>query len=149
MRFCLRLICLWEVQREPVGLCRREDAAVEDGLEGEFRFGEGAAEAVDAFGGVGADVGVGGEGVQGHGVEVEGTKGFRGDVEPVGQSPDAGGVHAADVQELGDVGVEAQALAVGQDLAGVVGADAGEGVQGGAVGGVEFDTVPAPAVVGV
>ena len=108
-----------------------------------------AEEAVEAFGGVCADVGVGGEGVQGHGVEVEGTEGLRGDVEPVGQSPEAGGVHAADVQELGDVGVEAQALAVGQDLAGVVGADAGEGVQGGAVGGVEFDTVPAPAVVGV
>ena len=80
MRFCLRLICNREVQREPAGLGGREDAAVEDGLEGEIRFWNGATEAVDAFGGVCADVGVGGHGVQGHGVEVQGAYGGRVDV---------------------------------------------------------------------
>ena len=62
---------------------------------------------------------------------------------------ETGGVHASDVQQLGEVGVEAQPVAVGEDLAGVVGAYAGEGVQGGAVGGIELDAVPVPSVVGV
>ena len=77
-RFCgARINCRPEVEREAAGLGGREDAAVEDGLEGEIRFWNGAAEALDAFGGVCADVGVGGHGVQGHGVEVQGAYGGR------------------------------------------------------------------------